>query len=58
MVFLHLLSTYTLLQGEEAIKQRGVYCVDKITNKVIDDSECDALIKPISTIKCADVPAC
>ncbi|XP_026741439.1 A disintegrin and metalloproteinase with thrombospondin motifs 12 [Trichoplusia ni] len=46
------------MPGEEATKQRNVYCVDKITNKVIDESECDRLIKPISTIKCADVPAC
>ncbi|CAH0687809.1 unnamed protein product [Spodoptera exigua] len=46
------------MPGEEAIKQRGVYCVDKITNKVIDDSECDVLTRPVSTIKCADVPAC
>ncbi|PZC79906.1 hypothetical protein B5X24_HaOG215670 [Helicoverpa armigera] len=46
------------MPGEEITKQRGVYCVDKLTNKVIEDSECDALSKPISTIKCADVPAC
>ncbi|KAJ8714545.1 hypothetical protein PYW07_002770 [Mythimna separata] len=46
------------MPGEEATKQRGVYCVDKISNKVIDDSECDILSKPVSTIKCADVPAC
>ncbi|XP_013140287.1 PREDICTED: A disintegrin and metalloproteinase with thrombospondin motifs 7-like [Papilio polytes] len=49
---------YRLSDGEEATKQRSVYCVDKTTNNVIPDSLCDAAIKPISIIKCADVPAC
>ncbi|XP_068622404.1 A disintegrin and metalloproteinase with thrombospondin motifs 7 [Battus philenor] len=46
------------MPGEEATKQRSVYCVDKITNNVIPDSSCDMAVKPISIIKCADVPAC
>ncbi|KPJ19387.1 A disintegrin and metalloproteinase with thrombospondin motifs 7 [Papilio machaon] len=46
------------MPGEDATKQRSVYCVDKTTNNVIPDSLCDAAIKPISIIKCADVPAC
>ncbi|CAG4944130.1 unnamed protein product [Parnassius apollo] len=51
-------STPCHMPGEEATKQRSVYCVNKLTNNVIQDSECDMAIKPISIIKCADVPAC
>lgn len=46
------------MPGEEATKQRSVHCVDKVTNKVIGESECDMSSKPMSVIKCADVPAC
>ncbi|XP_075979285.1 ADAM metallopeptidase with thrombospondin type 1 motif B [Anticarsia gemmatalis] len=46
------------MPGEDATKERNVYCVDKITNKVIDDSECDELSKPINKIICTEVPAC
>ncbi|XP_063830202.1 A disintegrin and metalloproteinase with thrombospondin motifs 7 [Ostrinia nubilalis] len=46
------------MPGEEATKQRSVYCVDKVSNGVVEDSKCDAATKPISIIKCADVPAC
>lgn len=46
------------MPGEEVTKERSVYCVDKVMNKVVDDSECGQVIKPITTIKCADVPAC
>ncbi|KAL0821080.1 hypothetical protein ABMA28_005711 [Loxostege sticticalis] len=46
------------MPGEDATKQRSVYCVDKVSNGVVEDSRCDAATKPISIIKCADVPAC
>ncbi|CAH0724922.1 unnamed protein product, partial [Brenthis ino] len=46
------------MPGEEAKKHRSVHCVNKVSNNVVDDTECDLASKPISTIKCLDVPAC
>nr|XP_032514360.1 A disintegrin and metalloproteinase with thrombospondin motifs 7 [Danaus plexippus plexippus] len=46
------------MPGEEATKKRNVHCVNKTSNQVVDDSECDMSTKPIGVIKCADVPAC
>lgn len=46
------------MPGQDAMKTRKVYCVSKITHEVIDDAKCNALSKPVTTIKCANVPAC
>ncbi|CAH2087110.1 unnamed protein product [Euphydryas editha] len=46
------------MPGEEATKIRSVHCVNKISNNVVNDSECDIAMKPINAIKCVDVPAC
>ncbi|XP_049871577.1 A disintegrin and metalloproteinase with thrombospondin motifs 7-like [Pectinophora gossypiella] len=46
------------MPGKEATKRRSVYCVDKLTNNVVQEYNCDTATKPITTIKCADVPAC
>ncbi|CAG9791078.1 unnamed protein product [Diatraea saccharalis] len=46
------------MPGKEATKKRSVYCVDKASNGVVEDSKCDVATKPISVIKCADAPAC
>ncbi|KAL4704462.1 hypothetical protein ACJJTC_019561 [Scirpophaga incertulas] len=46
------------MPGEEATKHRNIYCVDKTRNDVVEDSRCDEATKPISVIKCADVPPC
>ncbi|XP_045512095.1 A disintegrin and metalloproteinase with thrombospondin motifs 7-like [Pieris brassicae] len=46
------------MPGEEATKQRNVHCVNKVSNNVVSDSECDPTTKPIHSIRCADVPAC
>ncbi|CAG4935187.1 unnamed protein product [Colias eurytheme] len=46
------------MPGQEATKQRNVHCVNKVSNSVVHDSECDMTTKPISSIRCADVPAC
>ncbi|XP_030020100.2 A disintegrin and metalloproteinase with thrombospondin motifs 12 [Manduca sexta] len=46
------------MPGEQATKQRNVYCVDKLTYKVVEDFKCDLASKPITTIICADIPAC
>ncbi|XP_045775396.1 A disintegrin and metalloproteinase with thrombospondin motifs 7 [Maniola jurtina] len=46
------------MPGEEATKQRNVHCVNKISNNVVNDAECDLAIKPVSAIRCPDVPAC
>ncbi|XP_026493067.2 A disintegrin and metalloproteinase with thrombospondin motifs 7 [Vanessa tameamea] len=46
------------MPGEEATKVRSVHCVNKISNNVVNDSECDMATKPLSAIKCVDVPAC
>ncbi|XP_052752253.1 A disintegrin and metalloproteinase with thrombospondin motifs 12 [Galleria mellonella] len=45
------------MPGEEVMKQRAVYCVDRLTNTVIHDLHCDPATKPNNTVKC-NVPAC
>ncbi|CAK1542142.1 unnamed protein product [Leptosia nina] len=46
------------MPGEDATKQRNVHCVNKVSNNVVSDLECDPSTKPIHSIRCPDVPAC
>ncbi|XP_041980558.1 A disintegrin and metalloproteinase with thrombospondin motifs 7 [Aricia agestis] len=46
------------MPGEKATRERNVHCVNKVSNKVVDDKHCDLSVRPKSSIICSDVPAC
>ncbi|XP_013183866.1 A disintegrin and metalloproteinase with thrombospondin motifs 7 [Amyelois transitella] len=46
------------MPGEDVIKHRAVYCVDKVANSVVTESYCDQASRPSSTTKCRNIPPC
>ncbi|XP_053611861.1 A disintegrin and metalloproteinase with thrombospondin motifs 7-like [Plodia interpunctella] len=46
------------MPGDDVIKQRAVYCVDKVANSVVNESYCDQTSRPRSTTKCRNIPPC